>query len=253
MQGVRLKSVLNLNFKDDEKLKVSPIGEVVGLDGRGFEIDGEVLLKSIAKNALHIPLDENHSFGEALGWFDKDSFELREDGVYARLELTSKGKELVENRSYRYLSPVYDISGKNVTALDSVGLVNRPNLLNNTLNHKGEDMQKELQELKAQNEALQKELSELKAANEAKKQDEQNEQNNDQNLAKQDEQTKELNSKFDSFSERLDKIESTIKAVFGRMDANKSENLKELSSEQKRVANMLGMSEEEYKNTLEGK
>ncbi|MCW1604922.1 phage protease, partial [Campylobacter jejuni] len=68
-------------------------------------------------------------------WFDRNSLELREDGIYASLELTPKGKELVENKAFRYLSPEYYVDDdKNVIHLDAMGLVNQPNLLNRALN-----------------------------------------------------------------------------------------------------------------------
>lgn len=118
-------------------MKVCPIGEVVGLDGRTYKIDPKVLLSSIQKNALDIPLDENHGYGKAIGWFPFQSFEAKEDGIYASLELNIEGKALLEGRSYRYLSPVLDtLSDRRVVGLDSVGLVNRPNLLNQALNSK---------------------------------------------------------------------------------------------------------------------
>ncbi|WP_170000340.1 phage protease [Campylobacter sp. RM9328] len=249
MNGVKSKELLELNFKDNEFVKVSPIGTVIGIDGRGFKIDGNSLLASIAKNALHIPLDENHSFGGAVGWFDKDSFELRDDGIYAKLELNQRGTELIQNRVYRYLSPVYDVNGKNVTALDSVGLVNRPNLLNNTLNHKGDNVEKELEELKAKNEALQKELDELKAANAAK--DESKGETKSESTEEQA-NTKALNSiqsDLKNMNERMEKMESALK-VFGKSDLQKSENAAELTDEQKKTAKLLGLSEEEYKKGL---
>ena len=136
-QGIN--SVLELNFKQDEKVKVSPVGEVIGLDGRAFRIDGAALIASIEKNALDIALDENHSFGAALGWFDKDSFELRDGGVYASLSLNKTGEELIGSRAYRYLSPVFDMGeNRRVIGLDSVGLVNRSNLLYIGINSIGE-------------------------------------------------------------------------------------------------------------------
>lgn len=157
----KLKNVLELNFKQGEKVKLSPVGEVTGLDGRMFRIDGEALVASISANDIHIPLDENHSFDEAVGWFDKTSFELREDGIYASLELNTKGVELSEDRRYRYLSPVYEM-GQNsvVVGLDSVGFVNRPNLLNQEINTKEKEKEPMTPEEK---EALKAEiLAELK-------------------------------------------------------------------------------------------
>ncbi|EDJ6169576.1 hypothetical protein O0P73_000604 [Campylobacter jejuni] len=128
--------LLELNTKlTNEKVKISPIGIAKGLDGRVFKIDGEKLINNIQKNGLDIALNLNHQGGEAYGWFDRNSLELREDGIYASLELTPKGKELVENKAFRYLSPEYYVDDdKNVIHLDAMGLVNQPNLLNRALN-----------------------------------------------------------------------------------------------------------------------
>lgn len=50
------------------------------------------------------------------------------NGLYAQIEWTDKGKELIVSKSYRFLSPVFavDKSG-NVTRLTSIALTNRPN------------------------------------------------------------------------------------------------------------------------------
>jgi len=162
----KLKSCIELNFKLDEKVKVCPVGDVIGLDGRGSVIDGNVLIGSIAKNNIHIVLDENHSFGEALGWFDKGSFELRDDGVYATLELNPKGAELIKNRSYRYLSPVFDMGdNRTVSGLDSVGLVNRPNITDVELNSI-DNIKSENEELKKKIEIEKNSIDNIKAENE---------------------------------------------------------------------------------------
>ncbi len=157
---MKLKKVLELNYKAGDKIKVSPVGQVVGLDGRSYVIDGEELIASIAENGLDIPLDENHSFERAAGWFSASKFEVRADGVYAELEPNELGSELIDKRFYRYLSPVY-MMGENrcVIGLDSVGLVNTPNLLNTALNKKdeGENMEKE---------ELERELNSVKKTNE---------------------------------------------------------------------------------------
>lgn len=247
VDGVRGKNLLSLNYKENEPVKVSPVGEITGLDGRVFMIDGDALLKRISSNGLHIPLDENHSFGGALGWFDKDSFELRDDGIYAKLELNKNGAALVNDKVYRYLSPVYDTDGRYVTGLDSVGLVNRPNILNNTINSKGENMN-ELEELKAKFEALQKELETSKAANEtlkaelaeAKKPVEQPKQEEANSVSKQ---IAELGAK-------IAKMEENFKGIFGKSELEKNAKANALTDEQSKIARMLGLSDEEYKGGM---
>lgn len=243
MQKGVIEKLLSLNYKDGELIKVSPVGEVKGLDGRVFKIDAASLIETIQKNNLDIVLDENHSFAGAIGWFGKDSFVEKEDGIYAKLELNDKGKELVEKRIYRYLSPVFDTDGSEVTGLDSVGLVNRPNLLNNALNFKGEEMNvkdsseykellKELEKIKKENEALKNELEKLKKDSTQEKNEK----------AENESDKKELNT-------RLENIESSLKsitAIFGKknLEANAKESLSEA---EKNIANMLGISEDEYK------
>ncbi|ABS51843.1 phage protease [Campylobacter hominis] len=243
MQKGVIEKLLSLNYKDGELIKVSPVGEVKGLDGRVFKINAASLIETIQKNNLDIVLDENHSFAGAIGWFGKDSFVEKEDGIYAKLELNDKGKELVEKRIYRYLSPVFDTDGSEVTGLDSVGLVNRPNLLNNALNFKGEEMNvkdsseykellKELEKIKKENEALKNELEKLKKDSTQEKNEK----------AENESDKKELNT-------RLENIESSLKsitAIFGKknLEANAKESLSEA---EKNIANMLGISEDEYK------
>lgn len=169
---------LELNYKVGDKLKVSPIGQVVGLDGRSYVIDPAELIASITANGLDIPLDENHSFERAAGWFNCTKFEERADGIYAELESNELGAELIEKRFYRYLSPVY-VMGDNrrVIGLDSVGLVNTPNLLNTALNNQEKDdgmekteLEKELNTVKGQNTELNAKVTtlsdQLKEANE---------------------------------------------------------------------------------------
>ena len=243
MQKGVIEKLLSLNYKDGELIKVSPVGEVKGLDGRVFKINAASLIETIQKNNLDIVLDENHSFAGAIGWFGKDSFVEKEDGIYAKLELNDKGKELVEKRIYRYLSPVFDTDGSEVTGLDSVGLVNRPNLLNNALNFKGEEMNvkdsseykellKELEKIKKENEALKNELEKLKKDSTQEKNEK----------AENESDKKELNT-------RLENIENSLKsitAIFGKknLEANAKESLSEA---EKNIADMLGLSEDEYK------
>lgn len=131
--------IKELNFKEGEKTLICPIGEVVGEDGRSFVISPDIV-KNIK---THIPLDENHNYGRAVGWFDKDTLEVREDGIYAALELNEEGKALIESRAYRYLSPVFSMADNRVVVdIDSVGLVNVPNLLFKELNKKENQKEK---------------------------------------------------------------------------------------------------------------
>ncbi|WP_305862501.1 phage protease [Helicobacter cholecystus] len=145
----------------DKKIKISPVGEkVVGRDGRVFNINAEEVIKATKKSGVDLMLDIDHYGGEAVGWFALNSLEARDDGIYASLELTKKGEELVANKAYRYLSPAYVVNFENdvrvVKEFHSVGLVNHPNLLKKSLNSK-----EDLETLKKENEALKKEKQDL--------------------------------------------------------------------------------------------
>lgn len=245
---MKLKNGLKLNFKQGEKVKVSPVGEVIGLDGRGFIIDGEKLVADVIANELDIVLDANHDFDKALGWFAYDSFEARDDGIYASLEFTPEGETMNTNKAYRYLSPVYVMAKDRIVAgLDSVGFVNRPNLLNNSLNNKEkntvnmEELQAELAAEKAKNVTLEAQNSTLKEQLEAK--DKPNESNaKDTDLAAFKEELESLKTSLVETNKKL--------AVFGEMDLDKNDKGKgELTDEDKRIASMLGLSEDEYKAT----
>ena len=172
---------LNSVLDSAEKIKISPIGDFEGIDGRKYSLNPDVVIPRLQRNGVDIVLDKNHDDDEAMGWFALDSLEKREDGIYASLELTPKGKELVSNRTYRYLSPAYainwDIRLNDVMTIDriaSVGLVNRPNLLAQALNkdensklelksNKEDSKMDEIATLKAEIEALKKENAELAA------------------------------------------------------------------------------------------
>jgi phage I-like protein len=159
--------LVELNYKQDEKIKISPIGNVVGVDGRGFIIDAKEVVKNTQKNKIDIVLNENHWGSKANGWFALNSLEIRSDGIYADLSLNDLGKPAVENKHYRYLSPEYMIDrNRNVVSIVGVGLVNQPNLLSKALNKQNEQeeykgMDKELDDLKNQNTTLTRENNTL--------------------------------------------------------------------------------------------
>ena len=119
------------------KLKISPVGEATGLDGRVFDINGQTITQRLIDTGLELVLNVAHEYGgQAAGWFSE--FELREDGIYARLALNKHGTALLDAQAYKYLSPEYFIDSddsKQVLRLVGVGLVNQPNLLSDALNH----------------------------------------------------------------------------------------------------------------------
>ena len=158
---------------NNTKIKISSIGEFSGVDGRKYCLNAESVLANIKKIGTDLMLDKNHEDNEAMGWFSLNSLEIREDGLYATLNLNSIGEGLIKDRIFRYLSPAYACSNvKNnayiVERIASVGLVNRPNVLFSALNNEGSNNMDEMAKLKEQiqglmseNEALKKRLEEL--------------------------------------------------------------------------------------------
>lgn len=133
---------LNAQDTDKEKIKISPIGQSVGIDGRVFNIDEERVLEATQKAGIDIVLNVNHGYDQyrdkAAGWIDINSLEVREDGIYGSINLTDIGEKLISKKHYRYLSPEYHIQWngdiREVRDIAGVGLVNRPNLLDKSLN-----------------------------------------------------------------------------------------------------------------------
>lgn len=123
-----------------EQIHIAPIGEYFGSTK-----DGQPVKEKLDKEALQALADElnkgddvlvdvDHSSErigadrstEAAGWLHKFIVDPMK-GLFATLKLTKKGKELLENREYRYTSPVFELSedGRPLT-MRSVALTNMP-------------------------------------------------------------------------------------------------------------------------------
>ena len=165
MSSIRIE--LNSSGKS---VKISPAGTITGFDGRVFIVDENSVAKTKAKG-IDIPLNVEHCFTEkgcsAVGWFDVNSLEIREDGVYATLTLNKEGEELIKNKNYRYLSPEFIVGeNRHVETIEGVALVNSPNF-ELEINKKGEKvdekqiqtLQKEINAKENQIQKLQKQLN----------------------------------------------------------------------------------------------
>lgn len=152
-----LRMALNFELPADgavpEWLELIPGGRVVtGRDGRTWLNDNpaEIIVAHIKNEAL-IPVDVEHATelkapeGEAapaMAWIGK--VEARDSGaIWGKAEWTPRGREMVANREYRYISPVfvYEKATGRIVSISSVGLTNKPNLYLNALNR--ESNQKE--------------------------------------------------------------------------------------------------------------
>ncbi|MBW1990477.1 MAG: hypothetical protein JRI97_13180, partial [Deltaproteobacteria bacterium] len=132
-----------------EWVELVPVGGIVGRDGRKWTLNKpeEVIERSLSMApGGEIPVDEEHVTEKgggpspAVGWIDR--MEIRENSIWGRVAWTPRGEELVANREYRHVSPViaYDGKTREVLAVLSVGLTNRPNLRLTALNREEDEM-----------------------------------------------------------------------------------------------------------------
>ncbi len=61
------------------------------------------VLRNFGRRPQDVPLFVDHTWGRAYGWVQ--ALEDRDDGLYAAIELTPEGEQLVESESYKYVSP----------------------------------------------------------------------------------------------------------------------------------------------------
>lgn len=124
----------------DLSVQVSVVGEVYGSDLEGNPVRQNITEESLAKIAedlnaskSQVLVDQDHGSSipgvgrksRAIGWLS--NFWTNAKGLFAKMFLTPFGKQLVEGREYRYLSPTFTIDGNGTPiALQAAGAVNLP-------------------------------------------------------------------------------------------------------------------------------
>jgi hypothetical protein len=114
-----------------------PAGSFKGVDGRGpFTLldPPSVIAASLLNGPL--PIDINHSTdlaapkgdpSPAVGWVGR--MEARADGIWGMVEWTGSGRQMVANREYRFISPVFQHTSKMaVLKILRGAITNNPNL-----------------------------------------------------------------------------------------------------------------------------
>ncbi len=136
---------LNFNGAAPEWVELLPAGErIIGRDGRNWIANPSGVLAAFQADTKTLPIDYEHateikgSKGEAapaVAWIVE--LEVRAGGsVWGRVYWNEEGRQAVESRKYRYLSPVFTFSKSGVIqCLLSAGLTNMPNLQLTALNH----------------------------------------------------------------------------------------------------------------------
>lgn len=140
--------LLNTKIEDDGAygtvdVQISPIG-----DFKGSSADGKPIPEHITKETLTQLADSlNESNDEILVDVDHKSTKIGNDkdtkaagwlskfivdpikGLFAKMKLTRYGRDLVDSREYRHLSPVFALNANGEPIdLHSVGMTNRPAL-----------------------------------------------------------------------------------------------------------------------------
>ena len=123
-----------------ENVHLVPIGDFKGSDKDGNPIDEHITKESLEQIADklnsgdEVLCDIDHQSckpgvdrdSKAAGWFHKFVVDPVK-GLFANLKLTKKGREIVENREYRYTSPVFTLDENgNPNDIHSVALTNVP-------------------------------------------------------------------------------------------------------------------------------
>ena len=123
-----------------ENVHLVPIGDYKGSDKEGNPIDEHITKESLEQIAEklnagdEVLCDIDHQSckpgidrdSKAAGWFHKFVVDPVK-GLFANLKLTKKGREIVENREYRYTSPVFTLDENgNPNDIHSVALTNVP-------------------------------------------------------------------------------------------------------------------------------
>jgi phage I-like protein len=126
------------SFTPPEWVHLIPAGTFSGRDGRGpFTLDAQAVLAAYTANGADLPIDYDHQSltadekagpVPAAGWIKE--LQAREDGIWARVDWTPRAAELLANKEYRYLSPVFRYQAKDgrVVELTGAGLTHNPNL-----------------------------------------------------------------------------------------------------------------------------
>lgn len=123
-----------------ENVHLAPIGQYNGSDAEGNPIPENITVESLEQLATDLNsgddvlCDVDHKSvkpgvekdSRAAGWFSRFFVDpIR--GLFASLKLTKYGRDLLENREYRYVSPTLQLDGNGVpVGLHSIALTNTP-------------------------------------------------------------------------------------------------------------------------------
>lgn len=137
-------------------IQLIPEGNTVrGVDGRSWSMsDVPALIEAFNRpQASQLPIDIEHATqikgaqGEeapAVGWIVE--LEARNSGLWGKADWNERGRDLIETRAYRYISPVFRFAKQTgeITRMVSAALTNNPNLDLVALNSAGSEEENEM-------------------------------------------------------------------------------------------------------------
>lgn len=135
---------MNNDFKMDDngeiEVQIAPVGEFCGSNAKGEPVAETItpeglsrLAEKLNSSEEEILVDVDHASARpgldrdtrAVGWLSR--FYSSVKGLFAKMKLTSFGKDLVKGRDYRYLSPVFTLDENGEPdELHSVAFTNTP-------------------------------------------------------------------------------------------------------------------------------
>lgn len=168
--------------QDFKKVLIAVNGNWKGHANGLFEIDKNMMenvLENFNNQKIDLVCDYEHQTitktdgpAPASGWIK--SLSIEDDKLYAFIDWNEQAKEHIQNREYRYVSPVFSpntidrVTGKNRGwSLHSLALTNRPfleELGEVFLNSKDDliDLKQQIEDLKIKNQSLEEELKKYK-------------------------------------------------------------------------------------------
>ncbi len=133
---------LDSNNAVPEWIELVPAGRFEGRDGRWFVNDRpEDVVAFFEKDQLDLVVDYEHASewsptegAPAAGWIKE--LEIRDGAIWGRVEWNSRAAEMIANKEFRFISPVFweDIGTHRVLKMVSAALTHKPNLKMAALN-----------------------------------------------------------------------------------------------------------------------
>lgn len=148
------------SFAPPEWVHLVPAGKMRVQDGRGpWQLDDPAAVVLASQAHLPLLIDEVHATdlaapegrsAPARGWVEE--LQVRDNGIWGRVEWTPSGVTLLSERAYRGISPALRLEKKSgrVLAILRASLTNTPNLLDLvTLNQQDHDTMDLIEQLRA--------------------------------------------------------------------------------------------------------